>query len=137
MSSLSNDKKESNEKDISRLEKNKYTLSQDLQPKQNKVYSQEQLVRRPDNTRHNIEKVADKVKTEILPNTNTVFYNYGQIFESMMNTSLDNIHLQKEIINFFQSAWMQLLKTNLHNYKVFQEKMIDCYPKFLTPVQKI
>ena len=107
MSSLSNDKKESNEKDISRLEKNKSSLSQDLQPKQNKVYSQEQSIRRPDNTRHNTEKVADKVKTETLPNTNTVFYNYGQIFESMRNISFDHIHLQKEIIDSFQSAWMQ------------------------------
>ena len=130
MSSLSNDKKEFNEKDISRLEKNKSSLSQDLQPKQNKVYSQEQSVRRPDNTRHNIEKVANKVKTEILPNTNTVFYNYGQIFESMMNTSLDNIHLQNEIIDSFQSAWMQLLKTNLYNYKVFQEKMLTVILNF-------
>ena len=130
MSSLSNDKKESNEKDISRLEKNKSSLSQDLQPKQNKVYSQEQSVRRPDNTRHNIEKVANKVKTEILPNTNTIFYNYGQKFESMRNTSLDNIHLQKEIIDSFQSAWMELLKTNLYNYKVFQEKMLTVILNF-------
>lgn len=137
MSSLSNDKKGSNEKDISRLEKNKSSLSQDLQPKQNKVYSQEQSVRRRNNTRHNIEIVADKVKTEILPNTNTVFYNYGQIFESMRNISFDKVHLQKEIIDSFQYAWMQLLKTNLYNYRVFQEKMIDRYPKFLIPVQKI
>ena len=137
MSSLSNDKKDFNEKDISRLEKNKSSLSQDLQPQQNKVYSQEQSIRRPDKTRHNIEKVADKVKTEILPNTNTVFYNYGQIFESMRYISFDHIHLQKKIIHSFKSAWMQLLKTNLYNYMVFQEKMIDYYPKFLIPVQKI
>jgi len=127
MSSLSNDEKEFNERDISKLERNRSSISQNLQPRQNKVYSQEQSIRIPDNTKYNIEKVADKVKTKILPNTNTVSYNYGQISESMMDISFDYVHLQKEFTDSFQSAWMQLLKSSLYNYRVFQGKMIDHY----------
>lgn len=37
------------------------------------------------------------------------------------------VHLQKEFTDSFQSAWMQLLKSGLYNYRVFQEKMIDHY----------
>lgn len=128
MSSSSNDEKGFNEMDISKLELNRSSNSQNLQPRQNKVYSQEQSIRRPpDNTKHNIEKVADKVKTKILPNTNAVSYNYGQISESMTDISFDYVRLQKGFTDSFQSAWMQLLKSSLYNYNAFQEKMIDLY----------
>lgn len=45
----------------------------------------------------------------------------------MMDISFGYARLQKEFADSFQSAWMELLKSSLYNYRVFQEKMIDLY----------
>lgn len=66
MPSSSNDEKEFNERDISKLERNRPSVSQDLlQPRQNKAYSQEQPIRSPDNTKHSIEKMRTNQKQKL------------------------------------------------------------------------
>jgi hypothetical protein len=52
---------------------------------------------------------------------------YRQSSQPLIQAFLDSLNLQKDYINAFQPKWIDIMRTMIGNYLVFQDKMILLY----------
>ena len=98
-----------------------------LETKREDSAEQQMKKRSLDNTKDNIGNLVENSIIQYFSNTDKLIDYYRQTTDPLRDLSYDNLKLQKDCINAFQSRWIEHMKTNVDNYLIFQNKMIMLY----------